>query len=80
MRHIYILISQKNPLKYYIGLTKKLEERLKKHNTKKTYYAKRYAPWKLRTYITFHCIDRASKFEKYLKQGSGFAFLKRHLI
>jgi len=80
MYHVYILISQKNPKKYYIGFTDHLEKRLKKHNEKETYYAKRYAPWLLETYVSFRRNDRALEFEKYLKHGSGFAFLKKHLL
>ena len=80
MYYVYILTSQKSPKKYYIGFTDNLEKRLKKHNAKETYYAKRYSPWQLRTYISFKHKEKALSFEKYLKHGSGFAFLKRHLI
>ena len=80
MYHVYILVSRKNLTKCYIGFTNSLEKRMNKYNTNQTYYAKRYAPWELRAYISFERKKKALNFEKYLKQGSGFAFLKRHLI
>lgn len=80
MHIVYILISEKDPNRYYIGITQDLQKRLKKHNAFENYYSKRYAPWKLETYITFNNKDLAEKFEKYLKIGSGQAFLKKHLI
>ena len=80
MSIVYVLISQKNRNKYYIGLTSNLEKRLREHNSTQSYYSKRYAPWKVETYITFRNKDLAEKFEKYLKAGSGNAFLKKRLI
>ena len=77
---VYILISLKDPNRYYIGLTQDLQNRLKEHNTSEGGYSKRYAPWKVETHITFNNRDLAEKFEKYLKVGSGQAFLKKRLI
>jgi len=81
MHIVYVLISEKNPTKYYIGLTENLDVRLKKHNLEhNNNYTKKYSPWKLETYISFSDIKLAEKFERYLKHGSGHVFLKRHLI
>ena len=80
MYHVYILISQKDKTKYYIGFTDNVEKRLKKHNAKETYYAKRYSPWQLQTCVSFKRKEKALSFEKYLKHGSGFAFLKKRLL
>jgi predicted GIY-YIG superfamily endonuclease len=77
---VYILRSVKKPEKLYIGYTENLSKRLKEHNDKKSNYSSRYAPWKLETCITYSDKNRAKQFEKYLKSGSGFAFLKRRLI
>jgi predicted GIY-YIG superfamily endonuclease len=78
--YVYILISEQFPRKYYVGITHDLEQRLTEHNQLKCAYSKRYAPWRLETYIAFSNETLANKFEKYLKQGSGHAFLKKHLI
>ena len=80
MYYVYILKSQVVPDKIYIGFTINLEERLKSHNAKKSLFSKRYAPWEVFSYTVFHEKSKAMKFEKYLKSGSGFAFLKKHLI
>jgi putative endonuclease len=80
MQIVYILLSLKDITKYYIGITRNLEKRLKEHNGATEGYAKRYAPWQVETFITFNNTRLAENFEKYLKQGSGNAFLKKHLI
>ena len=80
MRTVYILISAKDPLRYYIGSTDDLKRRLYEHNNALIGYSKRYAPWNLKTYITFSESEQAFAFEKYLKSGSGFAFLKKRLL
>ena len=80
MKIVYILVSEKDPMRYYVGLTDDLERRLREHNGALSGYSKRYALWKVRTYITFENEDQAVLFEKYLKSGSGFAFLKKRFI
>jgi predicted GIY-YIG superfamily endonuclease len=77
---VYILTSKKYPTRYYIGLTQDLERRIKEHNNGDSLYTKRYMPWELQIYITFKSKARAEEFEKYLKSGSGFAFLKRRFL
>jgi len=77
---VYILLSVKDPSRYYIGITKNLEQRLKAHNNSEVGYTKRYTPWQVETYIVFKNKSLAANFEKYLKSGSGYAFLKKRLI
>jgi predicted GIY-YIG superfamily endonuclease len=80
MQIVYILKSDRDPRKTYVGITRDLENRLKEHNDGKSGYSKRYAPWHIETYITFVNDSLAESFEKYLKVGSGQAFLTKHLI
>lgn len=80
MNIVYVLISKKFPDRCYIGLTNDLERRIKEHNNGDSVYSKRYMPWQLQAYITFKNKIRAKQFEKYLKSGSGFSFLKRRFI
>jgi len=80
MNIVYILTSKKHPYRYYIGLTRDLERRIKEHNNGDSLYTKRYMSWKSQTYITFKNKTRAEEFETYLKSGSGFSFLKRRLL
>ena len=77
---VYIFISEKDPKRYYIGFTENLSKRLVEHNEAKSGYGKRYAPGHIETYIVFKSYARAIEFEKYLKVGSGHAFLKRRFI
>jgi len=76
--YVYILRSKLRKDKTYIGYTTNLKERLKKHNeggNKSTFSLR---PWEVQTTIAFDDKEKAIKFEKYLKTGSGRAFLKRH--
>jgi len=80
MFFVYILTSQQDPAKIYIGKTSNLDKRLSEHNRGESQYTKTFAPWKIETYIAFPDEKSAEVFEKYLKSGSGFAFLKKHLL
>jgi len=80
MKTVYILVSEHFPDRYYIGITDDLDRRLYEHNQATTGYSKRYAPWRVETAVLFHNDLLAFLFEKYLKSGSGFAFLKKRLI
>ena len=81
MYYIYILISQKDHEKYYVGITADLKRRLFEHNDLNyVSYSKRYAPWEMRTYIAFEDKRKAELFEVYLKSHSGKAFLKKRLF
>ena len=78
---VYILKSAKQIDKLYIGLTQNLRKRIEEHNgSDNKGYSKRYAPWELETYAVFKNRLVAERFEKYLKIGSGQAFLKKRLI
>ncbi|MDD5633705.1 MAG: GIY-YIG nuclease family protein, partial [Candidatus Omnitrophica bacterium] len=61
-------------------LTSNVERRIIEHNKGDSLYTKKYMPWKLGTYVAFNDKLKAADFEKYLKSGSGFAFLKHRLI
>jgi putative endonuclease len=78
--YVYLLISEKDPMKIYIGRTSNLEKRLAEHNRGESAYTKAFAPWKIETYIAFSNAKLADTFEKYLKVGSGFAFMKKRLL
>ena len=78
---VYVLISIENPERTYVGYTTNVTQRLKAHNEKKvTGYSNHYAPWELEVSIAFHEKQPALEFERYLKSGSGQAFLKKHFL
>ncbi len=80
MYTVYMLKSIADGRRFYIGFTDNLERRLAEHNRSQSGYSKRYAPWRVETYIVFRQETRARAFERYLKAGSGHAFLKKRLI
>ncbi|MFH0986339.1 MAG: GIY-YIG nuclease family protein [Candidatus Omnitrophota bacterium] len=78
---VYILTSIANPKRTYIGYTTNITQRMIAHNGKKaTGYSNHYAPWKLETSVVFHEKKLALEFERYLKSGSGQAFLMKHFL
>ncbi|OJI09541.1 hypothetical protein COT69_00375 [candidate division WWE3 bacterium CG09_land_8_20_14_0_10_39_24] len=78
MFYVYILECFDN--KPYIGCTNNLEERLNRHNKGEVPATKSRLPVKLTTYFAFSDKYKAFNFEKYLKSGSGRAFINRHLV
>jgi putative endonuclease len=78
MHYVYIIQSQISSNRYYIGSTKNLDNRLKQHNAGEGNHTSKYAPWQRIVTIAFTEKNKALKFERYLKSGSGRAFAKRH--
>ena len=52
--------------------------RLEDHNARRCPHTARHAPWQLHVVIEFADEERALRFERYLKSGSGREFAKRH--
>ena len=77
---VYILASKQYADRIYIGLTENISQRVDEHNAGKSPYTRKYGPWELRAYITFDKRKNAVDLEKYLKSGSGFAFLKKRFL
>ena len=71
MYYVYFLRSLKDSSKVYVGYTTNVNQRLEKHNSGGSVYTAQNKPWKLVTYIAFDDEDKALKFEKYVKVGSG---------
>ncbi|HLF17589.1 MAG TPA: GIY-YIG nuclease family protein [Candidatus Omnitrophota bacterium] len=80
MFYVYVLKSRNNPTKHYVGLTSNLIKRIKAHNDSQSGYTKKYIPWEIVSFIGFKDFSQAAKFEKYLKSGSGYAFLRKRLV
>jgi putative endonuclease len=79
MHFVYILQSQKDS-SLYVGSTENVKQRLAEHNSGKAKYSNSKRPYVLKWFCAFPNKAFALKFEKYLKQGSGFAFARKHLI
>ena len=77
--YVYILLNSKDGT--YVGITDNLERRVKEHNDGMSKYTKRSAgDWHLAWFCGFTDRQKASKFEAYLKTGSGIAFFKKRFI
>jgi predicted GIY-YIG superfamily endonuclease len=77
--YVYILQSENNPERFYIGSTDDIENRLKTHNQGKCKHTSKYIPWKIKTAVAFTDKGKTLEFEKYLKTASGRAFARKRL-
>jgi len=76
MHYVYILLCSDG--KPYIGCTNDLKDRMKRHYAENVLATTKRLPVKLLTYFAFQNKYTAYNFEKYLKSGSGRAFIKKH--
>lgn len=79
MHYVYILRSQSDPDRHYVGVTADLKARLERHNAGAVSHTSKYLPWQLKTYLAFDDQTKALAFEKYLKSASGRAFARKRL-
>jgi len=77
--YVYILQSLSHPNQSYTGSSANLKQRLAEHNSGRVPHTSKFTPWEIRTAMAFKGKERAMAFERYLKSGSGRAFLQRHL-
>ncbi len=79
MFYVYLIQSLANEEQRYVGTTSDLKKRIEEHNSGKSTHTNKFKPWRLVTYLAFDDQAKAEQFEKYLKQGSGHAFARKHL-
>jgi putative endonuclease len=80
MTYVYLLESVYYRGHLYIGITVDLRQRLNYHNQGKSPHTRKFKPWNLISYTAFADEKTAYAFEKYLKSGSGKAFIGRHYL
>lgn len=78
MQYVYLLKCSDGTT--YTGCTNDIDERLKRHFKGQVHYTSSRLPIDLITYIAFTDKNKAFKFEKYLKSGSGKAFSNKRFI
>lgn len=76
--YVYLLISESDPTRHYVGLTDDLKDRLRRHNAGEVSHTAKHRLWRVEVSVAFRDRARAAQFEKYLKSHSGRAFAKRH--
>jgi len=79
MYYVYIIQSKKDK-SYYTGITEDLKARLQEHNRGNVKYTSSKIPHEITWYCAFRNKNKALAFEKYLKQGSGFALARKRLV
>jgi predicted GIY-YIG superfamily endonuclease len=77
--YVYILQSEIDAKRFYVGFTEDLDSRLKAHNSGNVHHTSKYKPWRIKTAVAFGDRQKALDFEKYLKSPSGRAFAKKRL-
>jgi putative endonuclease len=77
--YVYILVSEGDGRKHYVGCTRALKDRIRKHNAGGCPHTAKHRPWRLETCVAFRDREKAVAFEAYLKTGSGREFARRHL-
>lgn len=77
-RYVYLLQSLADPTSFYTGVTRQLAARLDCHNRGAVSSTVRHRPWQIRVAVAFRDPALATRFERYLKSGSGRAFAQRH--
>lgn len=63
---------------YYVGCTDDLKNRIIRHKKGQVPATAKRLPLKLDFYFVINDKYKAFKFEKYLKSGSGRAFINKH--
>jgi putative endonuclease len=77
-RFVYVLRNSDSDPKFYVGLSSDVDARLADHNMGRCPHTASRRPWQLHVVLAFADEQRAIRFERYLKSGSGRAFAKRH--
>jgi predicted GIY-YIG superfamily endonuclease len=76
----FVYILKLNNGNYYKGCTNDLDNRITKHQQGKVPSTCENIPVELVSYTAFADKHKAFMFEKYLKSGSGRAFLRKRLV
>lgn len=76
-RFVYVLRSKRRNL-LYVGLSSNVGQRVATDNSGGSLFTAPHRPWRLAASIELPTERQALGFERYLKSGSGRAFINRH--
>ena len=79
MYYVYILNSFANDWRY-VGFTTDLRERFNDHNQGMVDSTRHHRPFKMASYLAVEKKETAINLEKYLKTGSGIAWMNKRLL
>ena len=65
--YVYLLVSDLDPARHYVGLTDDLKDRLRRHNAGEVTHTAKNRPWTVQAAVAFRDQNRAAEFEIYLK-------------
>ena len=80
MYYVYLLESQADSRRHYVGYTQNLKARIACHNAGMNPSTISGRPWVIAGYTALTEERKALAFEKYLKSGSRKTFAKRHFL
>jgi putative endonuclease len=76
----YVYILKCNDARLYVGCTSGIENGIERHHKRQIATTQNRLPVELYYNSAFNDKYKAYSFEKYLKSGSGRAFMKKHLV
>ncbi len=79
MYYVYVLQSLNHDKRFYIGVTKDIEVRVKKHNNGFSKSTRPFKPWEIIYTEEYEIKEEAYKREYYLKNPKGY-LEKRKII
>ncbi len=79
-RFVYIIRSVNEPERRYVGVTADPAARLAAHNAGQNQSTAPWRPWFIDVCVEFRTERVATRFERFLKSGSGHAFARRHFV
>ena len=79
MHFVYVLKSTTDG-RTYVGVSNNVDRRLKEHNRGIVDATKNRLPFQLISFFAFENKGKAKDFERYLKSGSGRAFLSKRVL
>ena len=78
MFFVYVLLSKKD-FKFYTGITKNLDNRLKEHNSGKVKSTRNRTPFEIMYYECCYNLEDTLHREKYLKTTYGKRYIRNRL-
>ena len=61
-RTVYVMRSERDPLRHYVGLTVDIGSLLADHNAGKSAHTAKYRPWRVAVSIEFETTNQATEF------------------